>query len=65
MDLEEGPALAAVFLGDFDGHQAQVEELLQQIPAEHARIVHGAHMGSQALAGETAHGSLEQSLFFA
>ena len=63
--LEERAALAAEFLGDFDGHQAQLEEFLQQVLAKDARIVHGAHVRGQAFARKTAHGSLEQSFLFA
>ena len=54
--LEEVAALAAVFFGDFDAHQAELEQFLQQIFAEHAGFVHLAHVGADALAREAAHG---------
>ena len=63
--LEEVAALPAVFLGDFDAHQAHLEELADDVFAEHAGFVHLADMGADFLARELAHGGLEELLVFA
>ncbi len=62
--LKEGAALAAVFLGDFDSHETHVEELLDDLLAEDAGLVHFAHKGADLLAGELAHRGLEESFVF-
>ena len=62
--LEEAAALPAVFLGDLDAHQAHLEELADEVLAEHAGFVHLADVGADLLARELAHGGLEKSFFF-
>ena len=49
-------ALAAVFLGDLDPHQAHFEELPDDVLAEDAGLVHFADVGPDLLARELAHG---------
>ena len=62
--LEEGAALPAVLLGDLDPHQAHLEELLDDVLAEDAGLVHLAHVGADLFAGELAHGGLEELFVF-
>ena len=51
--LEERAALSAVFLGDLDPHQAHFEELLDDVLAEDAGLVHLAHVGANLLRART------------
>ena len=62
--LEETAAAAAVFFGDLDAHQAQFEELADDVLAEHAGLVHFADVRADLLARELAHGGLKELLFF-
>src|SRR5208283_3380085 len=63
--LKEGAALPTVFLRDLDPHQAQGEELPQEVVAERARFVHLAHVRPYLFAREFAHSGLEQRLVLA
>ena len=63
--LEETAALAAVLLGDLDPHQPHFEELLDDVFAECAGLVHLAHIRTDLLASELANGGLEEPLLFA
>ena len=40
MDWKKVAALSAVFLGNIDRHQAELEEFLNQVLAEDAGLVH-------------------------
>ena len=51
--LEEGAALPAVLLGDFDAHQAHLEELPDDVLAEDAGLVHLAHIGARSVRART------------
>jgi hypothetical protein len=62
--LEEAAAAAAVLFGDLDAHQAQLEELADDVLAEDAGFVHFADMRADLLARELAHGGLKELLFF-
>ncbi len=53
--LEEVAALAAELLGDFDAHEAEIEELLEQVRAEFRVLVHLADVRGDLVAGELAH----------
>ena len=58
--LEEITALAAVRLGDFDGHEAEFEELADQILVEDGGMIHFADEGRDAVAGELANRVAEE-----
>ena len=62
--LEEIAALAAVFLGDLDAHQAELEHFVEQVFAENAGCVHLADVRRDALPGESPDGGLKHLLFF-
>ena len=62
--LEEGAALAAIFLGDLDPHQAHFEELLDDVLAKDAGFVHFPHVRPDLLAGEFPDGGLEEFFVF-
>ena len=64
MHWKKLPPAAAVFFGDFDAHQAQLEELADDVFAEDAGFVHLADVGADLLARELAHGGLKELLFF-
>ena len=61
--LEEVAALAAVLFGNFDAHEAQFEELLDQGLAEDAGLVHFADEWRDALTGKAANGIAKQFFF--
>ena len=62
--LEKAAALAAVLLGDLDAHQAQFEELPDEVFAEDAGLIHFAHVRADLLAREPAHGVVEELFVF-
>ena len=62
--LEETAALAAVLLRDLDAHQSHFEKLPDDVLTEDAGLVHLADVGADLLAGELAHGGLEELFVF-
>ena len=54
--IEKRAALAAVFLGDGNSHQAHLEKLLQDIFAELSGLVHLADVRPDLVARESVHG---------
>ena len=62
--LEETAALAAVFLGDLDAHQAHFEKLADEVFAEDAGFIHFADVRADLFAREFAHGGLEELFVF-
>jgi hypothetical protein len=62
--LEKTAALPAKLLRNFDSHQAQLEELPDNVFAENTGLIHLPHVRPNLLARETAHGGLKQPLFF-
>ena len=50
-----------MFFRRLDRHQAHLEELGDQLLAELAALVHFAHVGRDALAGETADSVVEKA----
>lgn len=62
--LEESPSRAAVVFRNLDAHQAEVEELPEEIRAKRGLFVHLADMGGDLLAREAAHGVAQEALIF-
>jgi len=62
--VEESPAGAAEALGDFDAHQAESEEFLNEAGIHLGGFVHLADKRGDAVAGEVADGGLEKPLVF-
>ena len=62
--VEEGSAGAAVLLGDFNAHEAEVEELFDEAGVHVGGIVHVADKRGDSVAGEVADGSLEEAFLF-
>ncbi len=56
--LEETAALTTVLLGDLNTHQAHGEELLNEFFAEHASLIHRAHVRPNPLTGVSLPGAV-------
>ena len=62
--FEELGSAAAVLLGNFDAHQAELEELVDQVFIEDALLVHLLDQGTNFLVGELADVVAEENFVF-
>ena len=62
--FEELGAASAVLLGDFDAHQAELKEIVDEIFFEDGLLVHLLHQGTNLFVGELADVVAEEDFVF-
>ena len=62
--LEKGSPGTTVLDGDFDAHQAEIEELRNQLGVKVLLLVHGANQGRDIFLGKLADGGAKELFVF-